>query len=343
MLESSRIMRTIAVKWMGGQLAVLDQTKLPFREEYAELSLLPHYVRAIKTMVVRGAPLIGIVAAFGMAQEASHCSNLEPAAFRKRLARALDALSKTRPTAVNLFWALERQREVLNAYWAKPPLCARKMLAQAKAIHNEQLTGERKMAQASLALIPHGCAVLTICNSGPLATGGIGTALGTIIYAHKHRRVGEVFVPETRPRMQGRLTAWELERAGVPFTVIADGAVGALLASKHIGIALVGADRIAANGDTANKVGTYTMAVLCREHRVPFIVVAPESTRDLSCPDGSHIRVEERSTGEIAVIEGKRVMPKEWRMWNPAFDITPRALVTSYVTENGVQPGGRRK
>ncbi len=336
-------MRTFAAKWMDGHLAVLDQTKLPFREQYTELVRLPQYANAIRKMVVRGAPLIGIVAAYGVAQEALRWAHLEPRAFRTKLERALGILAETRPTAVNLFWALERQREIVNAHWRTPQTCARKLLANAKAIQQGQLLAEREMAQAALKLIPPKSSILTICNSGPIATGGMGTALGAIIYAHAQGRVRDVFVPETRPRMQGRLTAWELERAGVPFTVIADTAIGALLASGRISAALVGADRIAANGDTANKLGTYPMAVLCREHGITFIVVAPESTIDKACPDAEHIIIEERDADEVRMIAGKRVMPSGWKVWNPAFDITPRRFISYYVTELGARPGGRKK
>jgi methylthioribose-1-phosphate isomerase len=328
---------------MDGHLAVLDQTELPFREQYSELARLPQYANAIRKMNVRGAPLIGIVAAYGVSQEAIHWAHLEPPAFRTKLERALGILAETRPTAVNLFWALDKQREIVNAHWRAPQACARKLLANAKAIQREQLIAERKMAQAALRLIPPKSSVLTICNSGPIATGGMGTALGAISYAHKQGRVRDVFVPETRPRMQGRLTAWELERARVPFTVIADTAVGALLASGRISATLVGADRIAANGDTANKLGTYPMAVLCREHGIPFIVVAPESTIDQACPDADHIIIEERDADEVRIIAGKRVMPSGWKVWNPAFDITPRGLISYYVTELGARPGGRKK
>lgn len=334
-------MRTIAASWVNGHLEILDQTKLPFIETTVELTRLPHYVKAIRMMQVRGAPLIGIVAAFGAAQEALLAIDLPPAAFQRRVSKAISSLGATRPTAVNLFWALEKQHQVLEAFGDKPPTCARKMLETAKAIQAAQIAAERKMAEASLALLPHKCAVLTICNSGPLATGGIGTALGSIIHAYKHGKVAEVFIPETRPRMQGRLTAWELEKAGIPFTIIADGAVGLALKTKNIGATFVGADRIAANGDTANKIGTYAMAVLCREHHVPFIVVAPESTIDHGCKNGERIVIEERDADEIRVIGGKRQMPARWKAWNPAFDVTPNSLISIIVTEKGARRGGR--
>lgn len=334
-------MRTIAASWVNGHLEVLDQTKLPFTETTVELARLSHYVKAIRVMQVRGAPLIGIVAAFGAAQEALLVKDSAPSAFQRRVSKAINALSATRPTAVNLFWALEKQREVLETYGSKPSTCARKMLETAKAIQAAQVAAERKMAEAALALILHKCTALTICNSGPLATGGIGTALGSIIQAYKHGKVAEVIVPETRPRMQGKLTAWELEKAGVPFTIIADGAVGLALKTKNIGAALVGADRIAVNGDTANKIGTYSMAVLCKENHVPFIVVAPESTIDKGCPNGDSIVIEVREADEIRKVGGKRQMPARWNAWNPAFDVTPNSLISFIVTENGARRGGR--
>lgn len=327
---------------MGDHLAVLDQTKLPFRETTVPLSRTAHYTKAIRTMQVRGAPLIGIVAAYGVASEAMLAQHKTAGDFRNSVERCIQALGKTRPTAANLAWALGRQSSILATNWAIPASCAKKLLAEAKAIHRAQYAADLAMAKHALMLFPAGCEVLTVCNSGPVATGGIGTALGSIIYAYKHKRVLHVYVPETRPRMQGKITAWELERAGIPFTVIADGAVGALLAGRRIGAAVVGADRIAANGDTANKLGTYPMAVLCLKHGTKFIVVAPVSTLDAACPDGAHITIEERAAAELSVISGRQVMPARWQVWNPAFDITPRALVSFFVSENGALRGGRR-
>jgi methylthioribose-1-phosphate isomerase len=334
-------MRTIAASWVNGHLEVLDQTKLPFIEATVALTRLPHYVKAIRTMQVRGAPLIGIVAAFGVAQEALLAKDFAPEVFHRRISKVINSLRATRPTAVNLYWALDKQREVLDAFGARPSTCARKLLETARVIQSAQVAAERKMAELALALLPSKCTVLTICNSGPLATGGIGTALGSIIHAYKHGRISEVFVPETRPRIQGSLTAWELEKAGVPFTIIVDGAVGLVLRTKNIGAAFVGADRIAANGDTANKIGTYAMAVLCREHHVPFIVVAPENTIDRNCPDGDHVVIEERDTDEIKVVGRRRQMPARWKAWNPAFDVTPNSYISFIVTEKGTQRYGR--
>jgi len=336
-------MRFRAASWEGDHLEVLDQTRLPLHEETLRLEKTEDYLHAINEMRIRGAPLIGIVAAYGVAQAALNARHCEFSDFEDSVRKAIANLGRTRPTAVNLFWALRRLQAVLDDNILRTPgEHAAALLAEAQAIHREQVDADRAMAQHGARLIPPGSEVLTICNTGALATGGLGTALGVIIAAHRQQRVKSVFAAETRPRLQGRLTAWELRQHGVPFHVIVDGAVGALLKRRSIAAALVGADRIAANGDVANKIGTYQLAVLCERHGVAFIVVAPRSTFDPDTPTGSAITIEERNADEVRKGGRSFLLPKEYPVWNPAFDVTPRGLVTYYVSEDGVQAGGRR-
>ncbi len=330
------------ISWKNDYLMVLDQTKLPLREQSVDLTKPEEYARAIRDMKVRGAPLIGIVAAYGVAQAALNSQNEQFAEFEKHVRRALESLAATRPTAVNLFWALKRMQAVLDDNILRSPAKhALALLNEAKSIHREQVEADRAMAMNGAALIPRNSNVLTICNTGALATGGEGTALGVIFEAHRQKRVKRVFVPETRPRMQGRLTAWELHKGRVPYKFIPDTSVGALLSREEVAAAIVGADRIAANGDVANKIGTYQMAVLCARHGVKFIVAAPRSTFDAGCPTGNDITIEERDGDEVRKVGRCFVLPKEYLVWNPAFDITPRELISHYVSEDGVESGGR--
>jgi methylthioribose-1-phosphate isomerase len=284
-------------------------------------------------MRVRGAPAIGIAAAYTLAVVA-HSKDGED--LRASLQQAGDALIGTRPTAVNLSWAVER---VLAAIEDCPndEAVRAAVLAEAQRIHEEQIEADLAMAEAGAALVPPGSTVITHCNTGPLATGGLGTALGVVIEAHRQGRVVEVLVDETRPRLQGaRLTSWELLQHDVPHHVIADGAAAALMSRRPIAAAFVGADRIAANGDTANKVGTYGLAIACRHHGVPFYVVAPVSTIDPRAADGSVIPVEERDEAEVLSAGLERLAPEGAHALNPAFDVTPADLITAIVTERGV-------
>jgi len=330
------------ISWDNDHLTALDQTKLPLREQSLELTKPEDYIHAIRGMKVRGAPLIGIVAAYGVAQAALNSQNEQFAVFEQRVRRTLASLAATRPTAVNLFWALNRMQSVFDDNILRSPQeHARMLLTEAKAIHGEQVEAERAMANNGANLIPKGSNVLTICNTGALATGGEGTALGVIFEAHRQKRVKRVFAAETRPRLQGRLTAWELHKKRVPYKLIPDASVGALLSHESIAAAIVGADRIAANGDVANKIGTYQMAVLCARHGVKFIVAAPRNTFDEECPTGADITIEERDGDEVRKVGRCFVLPKEYIVWNPAFDVTPRELISYYVSEEGVEPGGR--
>jgi len=320
------------IAWRDGALILLDQTMLPHRVEYVHIESLEAGCEAIRTMRVRGAPAIGIAAAYTLAVVA----HAERAELRVLLQQAGDALIATRPTAVNLGWAVERVLAAIEHCPTDEAMRAA-VLAEAQRIHEEQIEADLAMAEAGAALVPPGSTVITHCNTGPLATGGLGTALGVVIEAHRQGRVVEVLADETRPRLQGaRLTSWELLQHDVPHHVIADGAAAALMSRRPIAAAFVGADRIAANGDTANKIGTYGLAIACRHHGVPFYVVAPVSTTDPRAADGSAIPVEERDESEVLSAGLERLAPAHAHALNPAFDVTPADLITAIVTERGV-------
>ena len=302
MLEPERIVRL-----EEDAVVLLDQQRLPEEEVEVRCSSAGEVAQAIRTLAVRGAPAIGIAAAYGYALAARQGDDLD---------KAFEVLAAARPTAVNLEWALREVRA------ADDPV------ARARELHAEEVERCRRMSVHAAALVPAGSAALTHCNTGALATGGVGTALGALREAWARGLLRHVFVDETRPLLQGaRLTAWELEVAGVPNTLIADSAAGALLASGKVASVLVGADRIAANGDTANKVGTYPLAVLAGRHEVPFYVVAPSSSVDLRVASGAEIPIEERDPAEVS---------SRFGAWNPAFDVTPAELITAIVTEHGV-------
>ncbi len=327
-----------AIRWRDGSLAVLDQTRLPWAVEYHPVADLDAACEAIRTLRVRGAPAIGIAAAYALALEAAAATDLDPASARTHVEAAAAALAETRPTAINLRWALDRALAAsVDAATASD--LARAILEAARAIHLEQRAADEAMADAGARLLEgaRAATVITHCNTGPLATGGGGTALGVIIEAHRRGLVSDVLVDETRPRLQGaRLTAWELQQHRIPHHVIADGAAAGLLASRAVAAAFVGADRIAANGDTANKVGTFSLALACRYHDIPFYVVAPRSTFDLATPSGAAIPIEERDPEEVLAVEGARLAAPGASALNPAFDVTPADLVTAFITEAGV-------
>jgi len=306
------------IAWDDGVLRFIDQTLLPRELRYVETRDWRDVAAGIERLAVRGAPLIGIAAAYALALAARQGEPVDVAA---------SVLAATRPTAVNLRWALDRALEAGRARRAEA------VLAEARRIHDQQMADDRRMGELGAALLPSGATVLTHCNAGALATGGIGTALGVIKTAHRQGPLELVLVDETRPLLQGaRLTAWELERAGVPFQVIVDGAAAGLIARGDVHAVLVGADRIAANGDTANKVGTYPLALAARAHGVPLYVVAPLSTIDRTTPDGAAIPIEHRDPSEVSAITGVRDVPA----LNPAFDVTPNGLISAIVTERGV-------
>lgn len=334
--------RPVLLSEDGKTLKLLDQRKLPTEEVWIDYTELEPVAKSIEDLVVRGAPAIGCAAAGGMAA-ISHGFPEEPSAFRAAADVALDRLSKTRPTAVNLFVALREIREALAAAPADTPAAAlRTRLAEVAHAHIEaDIQSCLAIGRHGADLLPKGGTILTHCNAGALATAGWGTALGVIREAHRRGRDIKVLADETRPVLQGaRLTSWELQRDGVPVEVIADNMAGALMARGKIQAAVVGADRIAKNGDVANKIGTYTVAVLCKHHGIPLFVAAPWTTIDLETPDGAAIPIEERSPDEVRVHGGTLMTPATMPVRNPAFDVTPAALVAKIVTERGVHDPG---
>jgi methylthioribose-1-phosphate isomerase len=326
------------VRWRGDRLLLLDQTRLPVEEIEREYTRWEDVADAIRTLVVRGAPAIGVAAAFGvaLAARASRAQTFD--AFLADLETAIKGLGATRPTAVNLFWALDRMKRVAIAEREQPvPALRARLLAEAQAILEEDVAANRAMGQHGAALVPPSARILTHCNAGALATAGYGTALGVVRAAHAQGKVALVWVDETRPVMQGsRLTAWECVKDGIPHRLISDVVAASVMARGQVDLVVTGADRIAANGDTANKIGTYSLAVLARHHGVPFYVAAPCSTIDPTLPSGDHIPIEERDAGEVRRVAGHQTAPAESPVFNPAFDVTPAALIAAIITERGV-------
>ncbi|NBD95695.1 MAG: S-methyl-5-thioribose-1-phosphate isomerase [Gammaproteobacteria bacterium] len=318
-----------AIEFDGDELRLLDQRLLPGREQWLRIRTVGEAAAAIRDLVVRGAPAIGITAAYA-AVLAARARAGDGVLWREDL----DRLEKARPTAVNLSWALARMRRVAERAGSAD---AERLFAEARAIHQEDIEANRAMARAGAAVIDPGSGVLTHCNTGSLATGGIGTALGVIAQAWREGRVERVFADETRPWLQGsRLTAWELDRLGIPFQVIVEGAAASVMASGAVDWVITGADRITANGDVANKIGTCTLAVLARHFGVGMMVVAPSSTVDSRLPSGREIDIEERDPGEIWKAAGIESVPEGFRAYNPVFDITPADLIGCIVTDRGV-------
>jgi methylthioribose-1-phosphate isomerase len=322
-----------AILWQDDTLYLLDQRELPLREVFVACRTAQDAADAIRAMVVRGAPAIGIAAAYGVVLAARECKAAET--WPACLADALERLAASRPTAVNLFWALDRMRAAAQAADAADPVPA--LLETARALHAQDRADNRRMGGFGAALIGQRTAVITHCNTGGLATGGWGTALGVIRSAHAAGLIETVYADETRPWLQGaRLTAWELVRDGIPVRLMADSAAAARMAAGGIGWVIVGADRIAANGDVANKIGTYALAVAARHHGVKFMVAAPTATIDPSTPDGSAIPIEQRAGDEVLQCAGQRTTVEGAEAWNPVFDVTPAGLVDYIVTERGV-------
>jgi methylthioribose-1-phosphate isomerase len=323
----------------SGGVRILDQTLLPQQERYLDLDTLDGIAEAIRSLRVRGAPLIGIAAAMGVAAEAGRWGRGSAAPTVADVRNACAVLGATRPTAVNLHWALARMSRRAGATSAGGEDLAEVLRAEAQAIWDEDRAMCQRIGELGAALVPDGATVCTICNAGALATGGIGTALAPIYLLQERGRAPHVLVPETRPLLQGsRLTAWELTRAGIACTLIGDGMIASRLRLGDVACAFVGADRIAANGDTANKIGTYALALAARAHGVPFYVLAPTSTIDPATPDGAAIPIEERAPEEVAGWRGQRTAPDGMAVWNPAFDVTPAELITGIVTDRGVVP-----
>ena len=326
------------IRWERSRLLLLDQSLLPVEERMREYTRWQDVADAIRTLVVRGAPAIGCAAAFGVALAAQQSAARDADGLLADLEEAIKGLAITRPTAVNLFWALDRMRGVAEAHRASAvPALKERLLAEAQAILDEDVAGNRSLGAHGAALVPARARILTHCNAGALATAGYGTALGVIRAAHEQGRVALVWVDETRPVMQGsRLTAWELVKDGIPHRLISDVAAGLVMKRGDVDLVIVGADRIAANGDTANKIGTYSVAVLARRHDIPFYVAAPFSTIDASIPSGEAIPIEERDVEEVRRAGGRLTAPAETRVYNPAFDVTPAELIAGIITERGV-------
>ncbi|RCX30659.1 S-methyl-5-thioribose-1-phosphate isomerase [Thioalbus denitrificans] len=323
-----------AVRWTDGAVEMLDQRLLPHTEAYLHLATAAEVAAGIRDMAVRGAPAIGIAAAYGVVLAARARYAEDPAGWREAVAADLEVLAAARPTAVNLFWALERMGRCLAGLEGDPVPA---LLDEARRIHEEDIAANHRMGELGAALIEGPCGVLTHCNTGSLATGGFGTALGVIRQGFAEGRITEVFADETRPWLQGaRLTAWELVHDHIPATLIADSAAALVMRSGKVGWVIVGSDRIAANGDVANKIGTYQLAVAARYHGVKFMVVAPTSTVDMAVPDGAAIPIETRAGEEVASLGGQRVAAPGVQAWNPVFDVTPAELVDAIVTERGV-------
>jgi methylthioribose-1-phosphate isomerase len=326
------------VRWQRDRLVLLDQRRLPGEEAYLECRTWPEVADAIRTLAVRGAPAIGVAAAFGVALAGLGSPARDGDALLGDLEAALDGLAQTRPTAVNLFWALDRMRRYAQSRRALPLAELRAgLVGEAELILEEDVAANRRLGAHGAELVPVGARILTHCNAGGLATAGYGTALGIVRGAVEAGRRPFVWVDETRPVLQGaRLTAWELVREGIPHAVIADVAAASTMARGEVDLVVVGADRIARNGDTANKIGTYGVAVLARHHGIPFYVAAPFSTIDAGIPDGSVIPIEERDPREVQELGGRRITPAASPVRNPAFDVTPAALITAIVTERGI-------
>ncbi|MFH1305078.1 MAG: S-methyl-5-thioribose-1-phosphate isomerase [Candidatus Omnitrophota bacterium] len=324
------------MRWKNNRLELIDQRLLPKKNIYISCVTSGDVREAIKTMVVRGAPAIGIAGAYGvyLGMRKSRARNFD--AFKKEMCADIKRLASSRPTARNLFWALERMDALVAENRKKPVKTLKRLiLAEAHAILAEDMKICRAMGRCGAKLIPPRAGVLTHCNAGGLATAGYGTALGVIFAARK--KIRRVYADETRPVLQGaRLTAWELHKARIPVTLICDNMAASLMAAKKVDAVIVGADRIAANGDTANKIGTYNLAVLARYHKIPFYVAAPFSTFDLSIKRGAGIEIEERSAEEVRKIGSTHIAPKKVAVWNPAFDVTPAKLITAIITERGI-------
>ncbi len=323
-----------AVEWRHPVLSLLDQRLLPQRREFVELQSASAVAAAIRDMVVRGAPAIGVTAAYGVVLAARAALARAPQCWREEMEPDLELLAAARPTAVNLCWALEQMRSAAQRAVGDPEEA---LLQEARRIHAQDIEANRRMGELGARLIGERCSVLTHCNTGSLATGGFGTALGVIRTAYAEGRIGHVYADETRPWLQGaRLTAWELVQDCIPVTLLADGAAAWLMSQGEIGWVIVGADRIAINGDVANKIGTYSLAVGARHHGVKFMVVAPTSTIDLDAPDGSSIPIEQRPQAEVLELGGERIAAHGAGAWNPSFDVTPAGLIDAIVTERGV-------
>jgi methylthioribose-1-phosphate isomerase len=326
------------LEWTDSGVRFIDQTKLPTEETYVTCRTCEQVADVIRNMVVRGAPAIGVAAAMGIALGVKNSKAETGGELKQEFDRCCDLIGKTRPTAVNLFWAIRRMQDKLESLRVRPLAQIRQaLIEEAQRMHAEDIAANQAMGRFGATLMPARGGILTHCNAGALATCGYGTALGVIRAAVEQGKKIHVYADETRPFLQGsRLTAWELMKDNIPTTVISDNMAGAMMLQDKIAAVVVGADRIAANGDVANKIGTYSVAVLAKEHSIPFYVAAPFSTIDLETPDGSKIPIEQRNPREVTHIAGKQMVPEGVQVENPAFDVTPAKYVTAIVTERGI-------
>ena len=328
------------IEWTGGAVVMIDQRKLPSAEVYVTCKTAQDVAKAIKTMVIRGAPAIGVAAAMGLALGMRRSTASGTKRFTTEFQRLCDLMAATRPTAVNLFWAIERMKKTFAEAaqgGSSVDEIKQRLEQEARRIHDEDVDSCRAMGLHGASLVPDSAQILTHCNAGALATAGYGTALGVIRAAAEQGKRVAVLADETRPFLQGaRLTAWELIKDGIDTTVITDNMAGSMMRLGNIDLVVVGADRIAANGDVANKIGTYAVAVLASAHEIPFYVAAPLSTIDLDTPDGSGIPIEERNDREVTHVGSSRLTPEGARIRNPAFDVTPARYVTAIITERGI-------
>jgi methylthioribose-1-phosphate isomerase len=326
------------LEWVNGSVRFLDQTKLPLEEVFITTDDVAVVAEAIRHLAIRGAPLIGIAAAYGVALASLQLEKTHAGDIRTSLLSTIDILASTRPTAVNLFWALKRQQRILNA-WQTNSIAdlQKKMIDEAQLIHREDIEMCERISSLGAALLPPSCAILTHCNAGALATGGRGTAVGIITKAWEEGKLRHVYIDETRPLLQGaRLTAWEMKHANIPATLIVDNTAAILMKKRMIDTVIVGADRIALNGDVANKVGTYNIAVLAKHHGIPFYAAAPISTIDFTMKTGNDIPIEERDGREVTEVSGTRIAPYGIAVYSPAFDVTPNELLGAIVTDQGI-------
>jgi methylthioribose-1-phosphate isomerase len=332
----NRMIQTL--EWTDQGVRFIDQTKLPTEEVYVTCRTHEQVADVIRNMVVRGAPAIGVAAAMGIALGVNNSKAESSGELKLELDAICDLMGKTRPTAVNLFWAIRRMQQKFERIRIRSvPQIKQALIEEAQRMHAEDIAANQAMGRHGATLMPSSGGVLTHCNAGALATAGYGTALGVIRAAIEQGKKIHVYADETRPFLQGsRLTAWELMKDGIPTTVISDNMAGAMMKQGKIGAIVVGADRIAANGDVANKIGTYTVAILANAHGIPFYVAAPISTVDLACPDGSRIPIEQRSGKEVTHIAGKQMVPTGVEVENPAFDVTPAQYVAAIITERGI-------
>ena len=326
------------LEWTDQGVRFIDQTKLPTEETYVVCKTHEQVADVIRNMVVRGAPAIGVAAAMGIALGVKNSKAETTGDLKRDLDQICDVIGKTRPTAVNLFWAIRRMQEKFERIRIRPITQIKQdLIAESQRMHAEDIAANQAMGRHGATLMPSSGGVLTHCNAGALATAGYGTALGVIRAAVEAGKKIHVYADETRPFLQGsRLTAWELMKDGIPTTVISDNMAGAMMRQGKIGAIVVGADRIAANGDVANKIGTYTVAVLAKENGIPFYVAAPISTIDMECPEGSQIPIEQRNPREVTHIGGKQMTPDGVSIENPAFDVTPAKYVAAIITERGI-------